>query len=250
MMQTVIDGMITQYKTSGNGPVMLFLHGWGDEAKTFDSIVVAFAQDYTCLRLDLPGFGGTDVPEGAWSLTDYGSFVQHFLAKLNLSVDVLVGHSNGGAIAIKALENGQVTAIKLILLSASGIRPKKTFKTTLLTLAAKIGKQLVKILPKANQRAIRKSLYKKLGSDYLAMPHLADTFKKVVREDVRGELPLIKIPVLLVYGEADTDTPLWIAKAFETLLPNATLRIIPLAGHFVHIDALAETIKAMKDFVA
>lgn len=228
---------------------MLFLHGWGDESKTFDGLSAAFENDHTCISLDLPGFGGTDVPEAAWTLTDYGSFVQHFLEKLNLVLDVLVGHSNGGAVAIKALENRQVVTKKLVLLSASGIRPKNSIKTTLVTIGAKAGKQLVKILPKANQRALRIRLYKKLGSDYLAAPQMAETFKKVVREDIRAELRLINIPVLLIYGEKDNDTPLWIARTFETMIPKATLIIVPLAGHFVHRDAQAATVKAVKEFI-
>jgi len=249
-MQTVTDGLITEYRKSGSGPVMLFLHGWGDSLKTFDMLSSQFERAYTCIRLDLPGFGATEVPDGAWGLSDYAEFIRDFLVKLKVDkVTVLIGHSNGGAVAIKGLQTGALQADQLILLSASGIRPKKTFKTTLITVGAKTGKQLAKLLPKANQQAIRKAVYSRLGSDFLAAPHMADTFKRVVREDIRAGLGDVNIPVLLVYGEADTDTPLWIARKFEKLLPQATLHITPLAGHFVHHDALAETAHEIKGFL-
>jgi pimeloyl-ACP methyl ester carboxylesterase len=249
-MQIVVDGLITEYRKSGKGPVMLMLHGWGDTHKTFDMLAGHFEGTYTCLCLDLPGFGGSEVPEGTWGLGDYAAFVQHFLQKQKVAkIDVLVGHSNGAAVAIKGLESGVLTASRLVLLSAAGIRPKKTIKTTFITWGAKAGKQLTRLLPKANQRALRKAVYRKLGSDYLAVPQMAETFKKVVREDISAGLGKVTIPVLLVYGAEDTDTPLWIARRFEKLLPDATLHVAPLAGHFVHHDALAETVKAMKVFL-
>lgn len=248
-MHIVVDGLLTDYRLSGKGPLVLFLHGWGDSQKTFDGLVNAFEKQYSCLRLDLPGFGGSEVPHQAWTLSAYAAFVQHFLEKLHLTPAVLVGHSNGGAVALKGIENGQLTPKKLVLLSASGIRPKKTFKTTLITLGAKTGKQFVKILPKAKQRALRKTLYSRLGSDYLAAPQMAETFKKVVREDVREDLHRVTIPVLLVYGEDDADTPLWIAYTFQKMLPKATLHTSDGAGHFVHHDDLAGTVQSMKDFL-
>ena len=249
-MQIVTEGLITEYRTSGKGPVMLLLHGWGDTLKTFDMLAEQFEKDFTCIRLDLPGFGGTEIPQVAWGLNDYAHFVRTFLDKLKISeVSVLVGHSNGGAVAIKGLQTGELKAEKLVLLASSGIRPKKTIKTTLITLAAKSGKQFTKLLPRANQRAIRKAVYDRLGSDFLAAPQMADTFKKVVREDVRAGLGSITIPVLLVYGQEDMDTPLWIARTFEKLLPDARLHAAPLAGHFIHHDALAETVHEMKGFI-
>jgi len=249
-MQIVVDGLITEYKKSGKGPLLLFLHGWGDSSKTFDGLVAKFESAYTCVRLDLPGFGASEIPEGVWSLGSYADFVQHFLQKISVgSVFALVGHSNGGAIALKGLESGTLQADKLILLASSGIRPKKTIKISLIKVGAKVGKQLTKILPRANQQALRKALYKKIGSDYLAAPQMAATFKKVVREDISQDLPQVAVPVLLVYGEADTDTPLWIARKFAALLPQADLHVVKLAGHFVHHDALAETQQAMEEFL-
>lgn len=248
-MQIVVDGLITTYEQSGKGPVMLFLHGWGDSMKTFDGLIAKLAGQFTCVRLDLPGFGKTEVPEAAWSLHDYAVFVSHFLEKQKIDkVEVMVGHSNGGAIAIKGLQTDLLHAARLVLMASSGIRPKKTIKTSLITLGAKVGKQAVKFLPHSMQVSVRKRVYARLGSDYLLVPQLAETFKKVVREDIRGKLSEITIPVQLIYGAQDTDTPLWIAKKFESLLPDAQLHVVDYAGHFVHQDALAETSKTIQDF--
>lgn len=249
-MQIVIDGLITEYSRVGKGPVMLFLHGWGDTSKTYGGLVDTLKADFTCVLLDQPGFGATEVPEGAWTLASYAEFIQHFLQKLGISqTEVIVGHSHGGAVAIRGLENGLLSAKKLVLLASSGIRPKKNIKTSIITLAAKAGKHITKILPKANQLALRKALYRRVGSDYLVAPQMAETFKKVVRDDISAGLGDLRLPVLLIYGQKDTATPLWIAKKFQVLLPQATLHIVPLAGHFVHLDAQAETLHAIKEFL-
>ncbi len=229
---------------------MLLLHGWGDRAATFERLTAHFEAKYTCVSVDLPGFGASEPPHEAWSLGDYARFVHHFLDKAKLSsVSVLVGHSNGGAIALKAVQTGEMTVEKLVLLASSGIRPKKTIKTSIITVGAKVGGVLTRLLPRSQQRELRVKVYNKLGSDFLAVPHMAETFKKVVREDVSADLSRVKVPVLLVNGADDTDVPLWIGKKFQHLLPHATLTVVSGTGHFVHIDALDQTATAIQEFL-
>src|ERR1700761_1960117 len=103
-MQVVVDSLLTQYVRTGKGKVVLLLHGWGDSAAGLRDLQAVLGKRYDVIALNLPGFGGTGNPPVAWGLTDYAQFVAHFLHKIGVSdVYAVLGHSNGGAIAIRGL---------------------------------------------------------------------------------------------------------------------------------------------------
>ena len=59
---------------------------------------------------------------------------------------------------------------------------------------------------------------------------------KVVNEDLKNVMPLIKAPTLLIWGENDTATPLKDAKIMEKIIPNAGLVSFPGCGHYSFLD--------------
>ena len=98
----------------------MLLHGWGDTAKGLTGLQTSLAQEYQVLAVDLPGFGGTQVPEGVWGLDNYAEFLKALLEKLGLPQPyAVIGHSNGGALAIRAVSIKCVVPKKLVLLAAS-----------------------------------------------------------------------------------------------------------------------------------
>src|SRR5688572_7545347 len=102
-MQVIIDTLLTNYESTGTGKVVLLLHGWGDSHETFARLASALAENYQVVRLDLPGFGKTEPPKEPWNLNNYARFLKEFLKKLNLVPYAVIGHSNGGALAIHAI---------------------------------------------------------------------------------------------------------------------------------------------------
>ena len=44
------------------------------------------------------------------------------------------------------------------------------------------------------------------------------------------------MPVLLVWGDTDSVTPLWQGEALRALIPGATLEIVRGAGHIPHLE--------------
>src|SRR5689334_4037297 len=122
-MQVVVDSLLTRYTREGKGKQVLLLHGWGDSAAGFRVLQHALAKKYCVTAVDLPGFGGTQAPPAPWGLDDYAQFVAHFFTKIeDKPVYAIVGHSNGGAIAIRGLGSGVLNADKLVLLASAGIR--------------------------------------------------------------------------------------------------------------------------------
>jgi pimeloyl-ACP methyl ester carboxylesterase len=59
----------------------------------------------------------------------------------------------------------------------------------------------------------------------------------VIAADLRDRLPKIRASTLLVWGERDDDTPLWMAHRMEELIPDAGLVVLEDAGHYSYADA-------------
>lgn len=249
-MQVVVDSLLTQYTVAGKGKAVLLLHGWGDSAAGLQSLAMSLAPSWRVILLDLPGFGGTQAPKEAWGITDYAVFVQHFLQKIDCTeVATIIGHSNGGAIAIRGVGRGLLQADKLVLLGTAGIRGEYKGRVKALRIITKIGKALTSPLPKGAKRQLRKAVYNTVGSDMLVAEHMQETFKKVVTDDVREDAARINIPTLLMYGEADTATPYWYGEAYHQLITGSTFELLPGVGHFSHLEQPKKVQQAIKEFL-
>jgi pimeloyl-ACP methyl ester carboxylesterase len=248
-MQVVVDSLLTQYETLGTGKLVLLLHGWGDTAKGLRGLQTALAKKYQVIAIDLPGFGGTEAPKGVWGLDEYAAFVAHFLHKIGApTVHLLVGHSNGGAIAIRGLARDTLHADKLVLLASAGIRGEYKGRVKALRIITKAGKALTMPLPSSVKQKLRKTVYTTVGSDMLVAEHLQETFKKVVTDDVREDARELTQPTLLIYGEQDESTPVVFGELLHQNIDGSTLEILPGAGHFVHVDRPAAVVKAIEEF--
>ena len=165
---------------------------------------------------------------------------------------IFLGHSHGGRVILRLLARAAANEAadgigegfgfhvnKAILTDSAGIVPEKTQaqkKRTARykrykTLLTKTG--LTKMAPWLMDR-----LQKKYGSaDYAAAsPVMRQSMVKVVNTDLRAEMPSIRIPVLLIWGDADTATPLSDGKEMERLMPEAGLAIIPGGTHFCFLE--------------
>jgi pimeloyl-ACP methyl ester carboxylesterase len=249
-MQVVINELMTTYEKAGKGPVVLFLHGWGDSHKTYDELSKALTDRYTTIALDLPGFGGSQPPPADWGLNDYGDFVAAFLQKINVQPFAVIGHSNGGAIAVRALATHKIQTQKLVLLASAGIRDTYKGRKKVLRIAAKTAKVATYPLPKRLQNKLKRKAYTAIGSELFVAEHMQGTFKKVVTDDVQADAKVITMSALLVYGEDDTATPPTYGALFHRYMQGSSLEVLPGAGHFVHHDKPAEVSKLVQDFLA
>lgn len=249
-MQVVVRSLMTTYEKAGAGPTVLLLHGWGDSKETYKMLVGDLKNDFTLIALDLPGFGQTQAPLEAWGLDDYAQFVADFLKKIAVDdVHAFVGHSNGGAIAIRGLAAKTLTANKLVLLASAGVRNTFKGRKKALRLIAKSAKILTHPLPQRVQVNLKKRVYRTVGSEMFVAEHLQETFKRIVEDDVVADTANILIPTLLLYGDHDTATPPSFGKRFKENLPHGELHIIPDAGHFVHQDQPQKVHKFVAGFL-
>ena len=249
-MNVVVNNLMTNYHISGKGKLVVLLHGWGDTAEGLKNLNESLSSNYKVLTLDLPGFGGTQTPSDVWDLDNYSDFLNKTLSKLDLEQPyAVIGHSNGGALAIRAVSLGKISPKKLILVAASGIRSGNNLKRFSLTVIAKTGNIATIWMPERYRQGLRKSLYQTAGSDMLVAPNLEDTFKKTVRQDVQADALKINLPTLLIYGKNDTATPVRYGYAYNKLIEGSKLEIIDDAGHFVHHDQSKKVLELIKDFL-
>lgn len=249
-VQVVVESLLTTYRSSGKGKTVVLLHGWGDRAAGLKDLQAALAGRYEVISLDLPGFGSTERPSGDWDLSDYAAFVGTFLGKIGKDkVYAVIGHSNGGAIAIRGLTKGNFTADKLVLMAAAGIRGTAKTRNKVLRLVAKTGKALTAPLPKSAKNRLRRKVYNTIGSDMLVAEHLQGTFKKVVADDVRQDAAKIKIPTLLLYGGNDEATPTSYGQAYHKLIKDSKLEVLSEAGHFMHLEQPQKVTEEIEEFL-
>lgn len=241
---------MTHYERRGSGRVLIMLHGWADTLQTFNLLLAELGESYDIVRLDLPGFGATQAPGEVWNLDAYAQFVASFLQKIDVSDYVLVGHSNGGAVAIRGVGAGVLKPQKLVLLASSGVRDTGSTRRMLIKVVAKVGKLLTFWLPKSTRQKLQKRLYGTIGSDMLIAPQLKETFKQTVRQDIQQDATKINVPTLLIYGDQDKATPVAVVGLrLKEHIKDSHLEVLSDADHFVHQAQSAEVARLMKEFL-
>lgn len=250
-MQVIVNDLLTHYEKQGQGKVVLLLHGWGDSSAGLKDLIKALSKNYQVIALDLPGFGATQPPKEVWKLDNYASFVADFLSKLSIEQPyAVVGHSNGGALSLRAVSLGAFKPKRLVLLAASGIRSPRKAKRLFVKVLAKVGNLATVWMPERYRHGLRRSLYSAAGSDMLVVPGLEETFKLTVRQDTQKDAAKINVKTLLIYAAKDQDVPVADGERYNQLIKNSQLEIIDQAGHFVHRDAPDEVSRLIKDFLA
>ena len=250
-MQVVVQNLITNCSLTGKGKLVLLLHGWGDTLQGLDVIQKSLSRHFQVLALDLPGFGNTEAPRAVWGLDEYGHFVADTLKKLELGpVYSIIGHSNGGAIAVRAISQHTLMPERLILLAASGVRSGQSAKRLTFQVIAKTGNIATAWLPDRYRGALRKCLYKAAGSDYFVMPQLQETFKKTVRQDVQADAKKIGVLTLLIYAADDAAVPISYGRRYQQLIKNSRLVIIDNGGHFLHQSQSAQVLSHIERFLS
>lgn len=250
MPQLIIDGLATSYTDQGTGPVVLMIHGWGSSGAAYDVLAAAVAKHHRVVRLDLPGFGGSQLPPTTWGIPEYSLHTVVFCHKLGISPQAVIGHSMGGQMALYLVGQGLLRPQRLVLFGASGVRDAHTLRQRLTVLLAKTGKLATRPFPRLAHR-LRTSLYQANGNtEYLeATPQLAANYRRVITEDQRANAANTHIPTLLIWGEDDADTPLRNAHILQRIIPGSTLEVLPGAGHFVFLDKPADSERLVLEFI-
>ena len=236
-----IDGLSIRHADRGSlrepGDVpVLVLHGWGAHLEAIEPIVAALEGETRVIALDLPGAGESDPPPEPWDADDYMRFVLRFLDELGVERVHVVGHSNGGRVGICMAAEHPDRIGRLLLCDAAGLPPRRGMKYKAKVGVAKAGKVAGR-MGTPGQRLQERLRAKVASTDYLnATEAMRGTFRRLIAMDLSDRLPRVSCTTLLVWGELDDDTPLWMARRMEELIPDAGLAVFEGAGHYSYAD--------------
>lgn len=248
-MNINIDNNYVYYEITGQGNPVLLLHGWGGDISSFKPLIEFLKKKYKVYVLDFPGFGKSDIPEFPWDTGTYSVFLAKFMEQFGLKKTDIIAHSFGGRVAITLAVEQPEMINKLILVNSAGIKPRRTCKyyfKTALTKAVKIAAKV----PGNFGNKIKDKIYQLTGSkDFQNAGPMRNTFVKIINEDLQPLLKNIMAPTLLIWGEKDTETPVYMAKIMEREIKNVGLVLLKNAGHYSYLDQFQQFCVIINNFL-
>jgi magnesium chelatase accessory protein len=238
---------------TGNGPVVLLLHGTGASTHSWRALAPLLAERFTIVAPDLPGHAFTDTPprEG-FSLRGMAREVGELLRVLALDPAMVVGHSAGAAIMIRMTLDGIVAPKALVSLNGA-LTPFRGLAKNVFSPFAKL-LALNPIVPhlfawQASDRSAVERLIGNTGSTIdpagielyrrlVASPrHVAAALAMMANWDLDPllrDLPKLKTPLLLVAGGEDRAVSPDEAFRVRESLPAAAIEYLRGLGHLAH----------------
>jgi pimeloyl-ACP methyl ester carboxylesterase len=260
------------YDTGGAKTPMLLVHGLGDDADTWHSLIPLLKDRYRVIAPDLPGYGRSDKDKRKYGMPLFTSTLLELMDVLSLPPVVLVGHSMGAMIA-QALTLQHPEKVERLVLVSGSLAPtgSRIDASLLLFLIPGVGEWMYNRLRKSPQAAYatltayynhletlpqaeRDFLYQRVNqrvwSDgqrdaYLSTLRSLAAWLPAQQKTLPARLSAWKTPLRVVWGENDRINPAANAHALIQLLPSARLVIVPGAGHNIQQEqaqALAEEI--------
>jgi haloacetate dehalogenase len=110
-MQTSIalSEITMNYRSAGEGPLMVLLHGWPQTSLCWRHVMPALAEHFHVVAPDLRGYGRTDKPVGDYSKRRMAQDIRELVDALGYDELRLVGHDRGARVAHRfALDHGDV----------------------------------------------------------------------------------------------------------------------------------------------
>jgi pimeloyl-ACP methyl ester carboxylesterase len=100
---TTADGNTMPYVVTGEGETtVLLVHCWMCDRTFWSQQVPVLSTRYRTIAIDLPGHGQATAEREEWRVADFGEDVAGLIRELDLENVVLVGHSMGGPVSLRA----------------------------------------------------------------------------------------------------------------------------------------------------
>jgi pimeloyl-ACP methyl ester carboxylesterase len=255
------DGVRLAYRDHGQGEAILFLHGFPVSGAMWDPQVQACGGEFRTVVPDLRGHGGSDAPAlDSYPMDLFAGDALALLDALGIERAVVVALSLGGyvAFALFRLAPERVRALVLADTRAAADTPE----------SARGRKQLAaRVRREGTAPAIDSMLPKLLAPGSAARdPGLLGRIEAMMRQarpagvaasltglaerpDCFDLLPRISVPALIVVGGEDAITPPEESERMASRLPDASLMVIPGAGHVSNLEAPEAFNRALLGFL-
>jgi pyruvate dehydrogenase E2 component (dihydrolipoamide acetyltransferase) len=262
-MATLADGREVHYLDAGpkSDRPIVFIHGLGGSLSSWQLVMGGLAATHRMTAVDLPGHGGSSKSapaEADYSVAGLANDIATTLSAGKRMPSVIVGHSLGGAVALKVATEHPELVAGLVLIDSAG-------------LGSSIGQELLELMAGAAGAETARGLLSLFFEDQKLVTDRGVEEMAGYQEDggwraqqaisnsafaggtqsfgLESALSNIDKPVLLIWGENDRVIPLTDAVAALTLLPDVVLKVFPDTGHVPQVERAAEVVTAIDRFV-
>lgn len=252
----------------GSGPPVLFLHGAGLTAHTWDLVCLQLRDRFRCLALDLRGHGESEwAGDLEYSIDAHSRDVAALLAELRLVGSAVVGMSFGASVAVRYAVDGGAQRALVIVDSAPKIAREGTRRivdflqsTAELDSIDEFVDRAMHFNPRRDPRLLRRSLLHNL----MRLPNGKWTWRydprQFLPEVVRGRLgsarrdawtgvERIACPTLVVRGGRSAVVSREATQALAACIPGAEWVEVPDAGHSVQGDNPGGLVERLRPFL-
>ena len=250
-------GLVLHYLDSGpvNAPVVILLHGFGDNAFSWDGWTERLSPRYRVIALDQPGHGLSAAPVGFVASPDsMADAAERFAAKLGLHSVAVAGNSMGGGVAWHLAVRHPDRVGALILVDAAGFpneKPPAKIPLAFKILQYRAGRAFLRNID--NRPLIDEGLKTDVYDKSVITPAFVDRWAEFQRAPGHrailmalnptgfgnasaAVLQTIKVPTLVINGEADVLVEPASARKFAAAIPGAKLILYPNVGHLPQVE--------------
>lgn len=246
----------------GDGPVVLFIHGFPFNHSMWDAQRRAFRDRYRVVIPDLRGFGRSAAATAPFTIPGLAEELAGLLDAIGATDPLTVcGLSMGGNIALEFLKNHAARMSGLVLCNMRTVGETPEGQETRRKMAERVlvegsviaAEAMMPRLfgPKSNEERpavvdhIRNTILAASGRSIAAGQHaLAD------RPASAPWLETITVPTLVIAGEHDVISPVTEMEATAAAIPGAELVVVPRVGHMTPMEDAAGFNAALESFLA
>ncbi|QKE74854.1 alpha/beta hydrolase [Arthrobacter citreus] len=240
-----LNDLSINYQESGNGQVLVILHGLGNNSQSWKHQLSQLSEYYRVIVWDAPGYGGSsDLKEEFHEFSQFANVLKEFLDSLGLESINLLGHSMGSAIAIDFTSRFPQMVNSLIISDATrgaaGLTKEdneQKLQNRLNSIdhlePSELARKRVKALlsPNASTEVIKEAeriMAQVRPSGYRSVSYSLSNLNQM------EILSSISVPTLVMCGELDQVTPVSESQIFHELIPNSEFAIVPNTGHLCY----------------
>lgn len=241
-----IGGVDIRYADRGQGPAVLFLHGFPLSIAMWDD-QESLASRYRLVRFDARGFGGSAPGDAVLTMDRIADDAAFLIDRLRLGPVVLVGCSMGGYAAFCFAQKHPQLLRGLVLVDTRAEADTPDARRGRSELASRVMKEGAAVaveafLPNlvgATTKNSRADVIARLKDIMLATPPrgISDALHGLAaRQDSTPILRQIAVPTLVVCGEEDVITPVKDAETLHRGIAGSDLAVIPKSGHLPSME--------------
>jgi pimeloyl-ACP methyl ester carboxylesterase len=258
MPKVKVGSINIYYEVHGEGEPLVMINGAGGSVDWIRRLIPTYSREYRLVLFDNRGAGQTDKPDRGYTTATMADDLAGLLDALGIGSAHVRGVSFGGMIAQEfALRHStRVKSLILMVTSCGGsqaIKPPSAHMADIQQLPPKEGTEallrwfitgdFIDKNPKFFQQLVIFALEHPIDPDCLARH--TDAIK---HHDTYDRLPEIRVPTLVLAGDADTVIPVENAQILASRIPDAELVILKNAGHML-IEAAQEADRITLDFL-